>query len=112
MIRSEQIELKMRDGGKEMERVDTQAPGVIEFLRTGRRPEAPDHHRSDHERGVRSRQPVKTFTATQVLTRTDNDPIKGKPRPPALTSSKGMAAHFDPKTRQHDAAGAMGQLPL
>ncbi len=99
VIQSDIIALVMREGGQEMDRVDTQAPGVVEFIpnRPGQKHRTVKGQTMSVEYGPENQ--VKTFTATQVSTRTDAEPVKGKPQPPpALTFSKGMAAHFDPKS--------------
>ncbi|MBC7926369.1 MAG: hypothetical protein H7039_11995 [Bryobacteraceae bacterium] len=97
-IRSDIIELTMRGGGKEMERVVTQAPGQVEFTpnRAGQKHRFVNGQAMTVEYGPDNQ--VQNFTATQVSTRTENEAVKGKAQPPALTWSKGMAAHFDPKT--------------
>jgi lipopolysaccharide export system protein LptA len=98
IVKSDIIALTMREGGREMERVDTQAPGVVEFIpnRPGQKHRTVSGQSMNVEYGPDNQ--VKTFVAQNVTTRTDNEPVKGKPQPPSLTSSKGMAAHFDPKT--------------
>jgi lipopolysaccharide export system protein LptA len=98
ILRSDSIALYMREGGEEMDRVETQAPGTAEFLpnRPGQKHRTVKGNGMTVEYGADNQ--VKTFTATQVSTQTENEPVKGKPQPPALTSSKEMAAHFDPKT--------------
>lgn len=102
VLHSETILAYMRAGGKEMEKVETQAPGTVDFIpnRPGQR-----HRRLQADRlwmtyGAANR--VERLEATEVTTRTDPDPAKIKPKqpppPPALTSSKGLIARFDPKT--------------
>ncbi len=97
VLRSETIETTMRPGGKEIERVQTHAPGRIEL-----RPRAAGHRRRqmDGERitieyGPENR--MRTFQAVNVATRTD--PLPGtKNAAPAETWSKGLLANFDPAT--------------
>jgi len=98
IIRSNVVELFMREGGKEMERAQTQAPGEIEFLpnRAGQKHRTVKGDSMVVDYGPANQ--IKAFTATQVSTRTDNEPLRGKPQPPAFTWSNGMAANFDAKT--------------
>lgn len=98
VLKSEVINLFMRPGGQEMDKVETDSPGHIDFL-----PNHPASKRraidaSNMSMIYGSENRLKTFTAVDVTTRTENPPIKGKPQPPSLTSSKGMTAHFDEKT--------------
>ena len=98
IIRSDGLTLTMRAGGKDMERADTHAAGVVEFIpnRSGQKHRIVNGKTMSVEYGASNQ--IKTFTSTDVSTRTDNDPVKGKPQPPSLTWSKGMVAHFDEKT--------------
>lgn len=96
ILRSDLVALFMREGGEEMERVEAQAPGIAEFVpnRPGQKHRTVNGNGMTVEYGPANQ--AKTFTATDVKTQTDNDPLNGKPQPPALTWSQGMAAHFDP----------------
>jgi len=97
ILRSEVIELKMRPDGREIEEVNTQAPGQIEFL--------PNHagsrqRRIDGERihiGYGPRNVIQSFKSVKVQTRTEPKTPKG---PPLETWSDHMSAEFDPKTGQ------------
>jgi lipopolysaccharide export system protein LptA len=104
-LRSEVISMHMRPGGEEIAKVQAEARGVIEFMpnRPGQKKRRVDGDGITIEYGAGNK--VQSFTATSVTTRTEPEPIKGKPpQPPAITSSKGMAAQFDPQT------GAMSKL--
>jgi lipopolysaccharide export system protein LptA len=98
IMRSDVIAVYMRPGGEHMEHVDAEAPGTIEFV-----PNRPGQKR----RVVTGNQmkilyaennELKTFQAVDVATRSESEPVKGKPQSPALTWSKGMIADFEPKT--------------
>ncbi len=102
ILKSATIDLYMRAGGKEIERVQTQAPGTLEFL-----PNMPEqHHRNlagDRMTiiyGPKSQ--VQSFQATKVTTETfPNEAEKQravKAKKPAVnshTSSVNMTAEFD-----------------
>ena len=85
----------MRDNGREIDRMETNAAGTVQFLpnRPGgkKRTVTGQHLRADY--GANNQ--MKTFTASEAATRTESQPVKGKPQPPSLTWSKGLAAHFD-----------------
>lgn len=98
VMKSQIIALYMRPGGEEIDHVDTEARGVIEF-----RPNRPGQKRrivdGDNIRiQYAANNEVKSFQAVDVSTRTETPPGKGKPQPPALTWSQGMNAEFEPRT--------------
>jgi lipopolysaccharide export system protein LptA len=102
VLRSEVIQLAMRAGGREIDSVETHAPGEVEFL-----PNRPEqrHRRMAGERMWISYGPenrVRSVRAVEVRTSSEGPaPPKGKPvPPPALTSSKDLAAEFDSQTGQ------------
>lgn len=98
VLRSEIIELQMREGGKEIAALHTQSPGVLEFLpnRPGQRKRRVEGDRFDVIYAGENR--LESFKTSKVSTRTENEPKKGKPQPPALTWSDDMEAHFAPET--------------
>lgn len=101
ILKSEVIEMKMREGGQEIETIDTQTPGVIEFLpnRAGQRKRRVDGERIHVAYGAENS--IQSFRATQASTRTENEPRKGeKTAPPSLTWSKFLQAEFAPKTSE------------
>ena len=102
ILRSDVIEVKMREGGDEIERVGTHSAGTLEFLpnRPGDRFRHVDGDRFDIAYGEQNR--MQSFRSVMVKTLTQAPPpAKGKPaQPDALTSSKDMLASFDPKTGQ------------
>ena len=102
VLRSDAIDVKMREGGDEIDKVETHSAGTLEFI-----PNRPtDRFRHiDGDRfyiayGEQNR--LQTFRSVSVKTRTQAPPPqKGKPaQPDAITSSKDMLATFDPKTGQ------------
>jgi len=101
VLRSEVIEMEMREGGHEISSLVTHAPGSLEFL-----PNLPSqHHRTlDGKDMVIAYGPqnrIESFRATNVKTMTDPsaDELKRDPnRKRSVTASLDMLAHFDPKT--------------
>jgi lipopolysaccharide export system protein LptA len=101
-LRSDVIHLKMRAGGREIDAVETDGPGTLDF--TPNRPGQPK--RSLHgdrvwiAYGAGNR--IQSFRSVNVTTRTDNPgPGRGpEARPPTLTASKDFTAAFDPVTSE------------
>lgn len=95
VVRSQTVTLRMRENGREMEQMETNAPGTVDFLpnRPGGKKRTVTGQQLRADYGADNQ--IKTFTATDATTRTESPPVKGKPQPPALTWSKGLAAHFD-----------------
>ena len=101
VLRSENLEMKMRPGGKELEQVVTNGGGSLEF-----QPNAPaQHHRvltGDNMQilyGSQSR--IQSFHAVNVHTVTDpNAEERKKNRAQSVTDSKEILAKFDPKTNK------------
>ena len=97
VLRSDVIELAMQPGGREINTVETRAPGVIEFLpsqptQTGRRLEA-DRISIAYAKGNH----IRSLQATGATTRTEPPHLPGKPAPPPmLTWSRQLRAEFDP----------------
>ena len=99
VLRSESVEMRMRPGGEEIQRVDVHSPGSIDFLPN--RPAQRKRH-MDAERMIiqyAANNQIELFQGTNVTTRTEpeNTPAK-KNGPPMLTSSKDLESRFDPKT--------------
>ncbi|MGH9719462.1 MAG: LPS export ABC transporter periplasmic protein LptC [Bryobacteraceae bacterium] len=96
-VRSEVIDLKMREGGAEIATVETHTPGTIEFLpnQPGRRRRRIEGERFWITYGARNA--IETFRAVKVETRSESPLPKN---PPAETRSQNLLAHFDPKTGQ------------
>ena len=97
VLRSEAIEMKMRPGGREIEAVETQAKGQLEFLpnHPGSRRRQMDGERLFITYGQRNL--VRNFRSMNVETRSDPPKPAGAP---SQTWSKNMEADFDPKTGQ------------
>jgi lipopolysaccharide export system protein LptA len=101
ILRSDKVNMKMRPGGREIESLVTGAPGTLEFV-----PNLPvQHHRTLDARqmtiayGAQNR--IDSFRATDARTRTEPTPDERKNnRTVATTSSRELAARFDPKTSQ------------
>jgi lipopolysaccharide export system protein LptA len=100
-LRSENIEMKMRPGGREIETVVTHAPGVLEFI-----PNLPtDHHRTldgnDLVIAYGPQNRIESFRARDVTTRTDpTAEERQRNRTLSITTSRDLMARFDPKTSQ------------
>lgn len=98
VLHSEHIEMRMRPGGREIERVVTQGPGVIEFL-----PVLPQHRSRRLEAAqiealYGPKNEIQRLLAKQASTRTEYPkPAKGPAQPPMLTWSRELAAEFDPE---------------
>jgi lipopolysaccharide export system protein LptA len=103
-LRSEAILVEMRQGGREVAKVETHAPGHLEFLpnRPGQRHRTLDAERLSMEYGPENQ--VESFSAFKAATRTDPLPRQpGDKRPPdapMLTWSDDLRAAFEPKTGQ------------
>jgi len=101
VLRSQTIEVKMRAGGREIDTVETQAPGDLEFL-----PNQPvQRHRT--LKGERlwmtygPRNQLQSFRSVSVETRTDpTDEERKRNRAPAITRSHDIQAGFSPQTGQ------------
>jgi lipopolysaccharide export system protein LptA len=99
VMRSDVIALYMRQAGEEIDRVETESPGTVEFLpnRPGQKKRLLTGERLYMQYGAANR--IRSFRALTVSTRTEPEQIAGKPpTPPALTWSKELAAEFDDKT--------------
>lgn len=107
VLTSEFVELAMRSGGEEIERLSTHSPGQVEF-----RP----NHPSQRRRTLNGERITLTYSAANQLekfraighveTRTEGEAVKpGQPAaPPLLTYSQDLEAAFDPQS------GALSRL--
>src|SRR5260370_5290025 len=97
VLRSDQISMQMKPGGREIDTVETQAPGHLEFL--PHHP-GPRHRQMDGDRlyiTYGERNQIRNFRSVHAATRSD----AVKPTdPPSQTWSKNLEADFDPKTGQ------------
>jgi len=99
ILHSDTIRLKMRNGGKDIESVETAGAATIDFLPN--RPGQPQRWvKGDRiwiTYGDDNR--IQSFRTVNALTRTEKPATPKDPKPPpALTESKEMFATFDPKT--------------
>jgi lipopolysaccharide export system protein LptA len=102
VLKSDTIHTKMRAGGQEIEAVETDGPGAIEFIPN--RAEQP--HRwmnGDHiwmTYGPKNQ--IQTFRSVAATTRTEKPKLKDAKEPPApaLTWSKNLIATFVPNSSQ------------
>lgn len=100
VLKSEAIELRMRSGGKDIDNVETHAPGTLEFI-----PNAPTqpHRFLNGEKfwiAYGEDNQIQSFRTVKATTRTENPPKSGKPQPPVITSSEEFKAEFEPKSNQ------------
>jgi lipopolysaccharide export system protein LptA len=104
-LRSDTIQLKMREGGKEIASVETSGAGTLDF--TPNRPGQPKRNLHGDRiwiaYGPNNR--IQSFRSVNVTTRTERPSSgerakDGKPLPPALTASKEILATFDPATSE------------
>jgi lipopolysaccharide export system protein LptA len=99
VLRSQIVDMKMREGGRDMETVITRTPGTLEFL-----PNLPiQHHRTldgnDMAIAYASQNRIESFRTTSARTRTDpTDEERKRSQAPSFTTSRELAARFDPKT--------------
>jgi lipopolysaccharide export system protein LptA len=100
VLSSQTILIQMRPGGEEIERVETQAPGTLEFI-----PNAPTQSRRRLEAfrlwfhyGANNH--LERFDANKVTTRTDPPASRKSKEPPVpvKTSSQDLRASFDTTT--------------
>lgn len=100
VLKSEAIELRMRAGGHEIDNVETNAPGSLEFVPN--RPEQPHRFLNGDKIWIAYGEDnqIRSFRSVKVKTKTENPPKNGKPAPPVLTSSDEFQASFDPGGNQ------------
>jgi lipopolysaccharide export system protein LptA len=101
ILRSDALDLHMRPGGKDLDRVNTHAPGTLEFI-----PNQIARHRrvlkaSQMDIAYGAKNEIQSFHAVNATTETqpsEDDRNRKKPGPAvAYTSSKLMDATFDDK---------------
>jgi len=98
ILRSDTVTLQMRAGGQEIEKVETQSAGTVDFLpnRAGQPKRSVEAERMWFTYGPENR--IQSFLAANVNTRTEKP---GQPSPPPqITQSKALLAVFDPKTSE------------
>ena len=105
-LHSDTINLKMRDGGREIDSVETAGPGTLDFTpnRAGQPKRNLKGDRIWIAYGAANR--IQSFRSVNVTTRTDRPPSAAGAKqpqveqPPSLTSSKEIVATFDPATSE------------
>jgi lipopolysaccharide export system protein LptA len=101
VIHSDIIEVKMREGGREVASVETLAPGVLDFL-----PNQPAQHQrhveAEHMAMIYgASNQLESFRATKIHTETQpNAEERAKKQPGSKTRSENLSAGFDPKSGQ------------
>jgi lipopolysaccharide export system protein LptA len=100
ILKSEAIEVRMRPGGREIDNVETHAPGSLEFIPN--RPAAPHRWLNGEKFWITygDDNQIQSFRTVKAKTRTENPPKSGKPQPPAETWSDEFKAEFDPGSNQ------------
>jgi lipopolysaccharide export system protein LptA len=95
ILHSEVIHLKMRSGGKEIDSVETDGAGTLDFLPN--RTDTPKRFMTGDKIWIKYGEDnrIESFRSVNVSTRTENLPVKNKPAAPSVTSSKEMNAIFD-----------------
>lgn len=98
VLRSEVIHLNMRPGGRDIDTVETDGAGTVDFLpnRPGQPKRFMQGDRIWITYGPENR--IQSFRAINASTRTDKPGTP--PPPPMLTQSKELLASFDPKTSE------------
>ncbi len=99
ILRSETIKLKMKNAGRDIDNVETNGAGTLDFLPNGVG-QSKRWMKGDKiwiAYGEENR--IQSLRSVNVSTRTDKPPEPNNPKPaPALTQSKELFATFDPKT--------------
>jgi lipopolysaccharide export system protein LptA len=99
ILSSDNLEMSMHPGGKEIDRVITHGPSTLEFVANA----AAAHHRvlsgKDFLIAYGAANRIDTFHATDARTATDpNADERKRNRAQSVTSSREINARFDPKT--------------
>jgi lipopolysaccharide export system protein LptA len=102
ILRSNTVELLMRPGGQEIDKVATHAPAIVEFVpnRANDRYRTLSASRVYFTYGARNR--IQSFSAAEnVVTESRPTELERKKNPAVTkTRSKGLTAEFDPETGQ------------
>ncbi len=98
ILHSDVLHLKMKNGGQEIDSVETDGKGTLDFLPN--RPGLPKRAMTGDKIWIKygDDNRIQSFRSVNVTTRTDKPPENGKPVPPAFTTSKELLALFDPDT--------------
>lgn len=99
VLRSEVIDLAMKSGGEEIDRIKTHSPGTVDFIpnRPASRKRRLEGERLEILYGASNQ--IKSFRAVNVATRTE-PPVQSvrKSAAPQLTWSDDLEAFFDPES--------------
>ena len=102
ILKSDTLRTKMRAGGQEIESVETDMPGAIEFIPN--RPEQPHRWMNGDRVSITygPKNQIQSFRSVNVTTRTEKPKLSdGKETPaPELTWSKDLLATFQPNSSQ------------
>ena len=102
ILKSDVIKTAMRAGGQEIESVETETPGAIEFIPN--RPAQPHRFMNGDKIWIAygPKNQIQTFKSINVSTKTENAKAKDAKQPPApaLTWSKELLATFEPNSSQ------------
>jgi len=102
ILKSDTLRTKMRAGGQEIESVETDMPGSIEFIPN--RPEQPHRWMNGDRVSITygPKNQIQSFRSVNVTTRTEKPKLSdGKETPaPELTWSKDLLATFQPNSSQ------------
>ncbi len=102
ILKSDTLRTKMRAGGQEIESVETDMPGSIEFIPN--RPEQPHRWMNGDRVSIAygPKNQIQSFRSVNVTTRTEKPKLSdGKETPaPELTWSKDLLATFQPNSSQ------------
>ena len=102
ILRSDIIKTTMKPGGQDIDRVETESPGTLEFAPNG--PGQPHRWVNGERIGIQyaDGNQIQSMRTVHVSTRTEKPKTAGAKQapPPALTWSQDMQALFDPKTGQ------------
>ena len=102
ILKSETIRTKMRAGGQEIESVETDAAGAIEFVPN--RPEQPHRWMNGDRVSIAygPKNQIQSFRSVNVTTRTEKPKLPDAKETPApeLTWSKDLLATFQPNSSQ------------
>ncbi len=96
IVKADVLEVKMKTGGREIDRLVTHSPGTLDFLpnRPGLRKRHLEAERMAMSYGAEN--VIQSFRAVKVTTRTEGDARTQQPA--QVTASENMAADFEPKT--------------
>jgi len=111
ILRSDNIDMQMRPGGREIETLVTHTPGKLEFVpnQPAQRHRTLDGAEMVIAYGAQNR--IESFRARNIKTFTDpTAEERKKNRPQAVTSSKDLLARFDPASSRMSSLDQSGEF--